>query len=113
MTVTVSAYGVSASCSLTIPLLLANPLTQAKGEEFFCVQDTFQLSHPLPSGSSVKWEVVSLTPGIPPAVSPLSGTGDKAILSVAGGGSLHKIAFKITGCSDSLILVPVRLPFST
>lgn len=105
VTVTVSAYGVSASCSLTIPLLLANPLTQAKGEEFFCVQDTFQLSHPLPSGSSVKWEVVSLTPGIPPAVSPLSGTGDKAILSVGGGGSLHKIAFKITGCSDSLILV--------
>lgn len=105
VTVTVTAYGVSSSCSLTIPLRLTNPLTQLKGNNLFCFQDTFQLTHPLPSGASATWKVESLTPGLPPSVSPLSGTGERAILAVSGNGSLHKISFKITGCNDSLFLV--------
>lgn len=105
VTVTVSAYGVSSSCSLVIPLRLTNPLTQIKGNNRFCVQDSFKLTHPLPAGASATWKVESLTPGSPSSVSPLTGTGESAVLSVTGGGSLNKISFKVTGCNDSLFLV--------
>jgi Secretion system C-terminal sorting domain len=106
VSVTASAYGVSSSCQLTIPLRLTNPLTQLKGDAFICTTDTFLLSHPLPAGSNSTWKVESLTPGLLPSVTPTSGTGLTAILTAnLGGGTLNKITFKIKGCNDSLLLI--------
>ena len=103
--VKVSAYGVSDSCTMFVPLRLTNPLTKVVGEDLLCSSGTYKLTLPLPAGASSSWVVKSLTPGFIPGIAPLSGTGTEAALSVAGGGTLCQLLFTISGCGTTTTLV--------
>jgi hypothetical protein len=85
VTVTAKAYGVSSACSITIPLRLTNPLTKLKGDDLICTEGAYSLTHPLPVGASATWKVESLTPNVPPSVTPTQGTGGSAQLTVGSG----------------------------
>jgi hypothetical protein len=102
--VKVTAYGVSDSCTLFVPLRLTNPATLVNGPETLCDEGNYKLTLPLPSGATSSWAITSLTPGFPVPVSPSTGTGTEANVSVGGGGALCRLAFTISGCGTSTIL---------
>jgi PKD-like domain/Secretion system C-terminal sorting domain len=103
--VTVSAYGVSSSCELFVPLVLVNYQTRIVGPETLCDGGNFNLTLPLAPGATSSWAVTSLTPGLPnPPVSPTSGTGTAVSLSTGDGGGLCRLLYTITGCGKTVLL---------
>jgi hypothetical protein len=102
--VKVTAYGVSDSCTMFVPLRLTNPATRVNGPETLCDAGNYKLTLPLPSGATSSWAITSLTPGFPVPVSPSTGTGTEANISVGSGGALCRIAYTISGCGTSTIL---------
>jgi hypothetical protein len=104
ITVTASAYGVSSSCFIDLPLILANPLAEIKGNTLVCEKDTFSVQDlNLSPGAIVTWNIISLSPGLPPSVSPTSGVGNQAFVSVTGYGQC-RIDFTISGCNQTRTL---------
>jgi hypothetical protein len=97
VTATFSDYGVSASCPIAIPLVVATPGTFVNGNDRLCEIQPYSLSSPVAAGASVTW---SVTPQTAPVV-PTAGQGTTATLtpiSGSGAGSQATLTFNISGC---------------
>jgi hypothetical protein len=102
--VIVSGYGVSDTCTMFVPLKLINPLTVVTGPNNLCSDGTYKLTLDPPAATTTTWVVTSLTSGNPPPVTPLSGTGMSAMLSLVNGSANCMITFTITGCGKTTVL---------
>jgi len=94
---TFSDWGVSANCSLPIPLVVANPGTFADGSDRLCETETYSLTNlPLAAGATATW---AISPSTAP-ITPLSGTGTSATITPIDGnpGSTATITFTVSGC---------------
>ncbi len=97
VTATFSDYGVSASCPIQIPLVVATPGTFVNGLDRLCETQTYSLSSQLAQGASATWSVSS--PVVP--ISPASGSGTSATLTPGvgqGAGSDATLTFTVNGC---------------
>ncbi|MGB4975041.1 MAG: hypothetical protein WBO32_20390, partial [Cyclobacteriaceae bacterium] len=97
---TFSDYGISASCTRNIPLVVANPGTFATGPDRLCQTETYTLtSLPIAQGATPSW---TISPATAP-VTPMSGQGTSATISPVvgssnGAGSSATITFAVSGC---------------
>ncbi|MEK7258135.1 MAG: T9SS type A sorting domain-containing protein [Bacteroidota bacterium] len=100
VTATVSDYGISASCPLSIPVVVAAPGTWVVGSQNLCEAQPYYLSNPtLPQGASASWQI---TPPDAPVTS-FSGTGANAVVTPTTlapfyPGSHASITFTVQGC---------------